>query len=149
MVTGSDYVLEGSAAVVTINNCQFNRGSDYLTAGSNENYAGLEVNPTRIYTYSGTTYTPISSDGGAKLVFTNASPITVTISKNSDNTNRLNTGAFYKVQQGGAGKVTFAGASGVTITSRGSLKSLNGQGACGLLTCDGSDAWTLEGDIVA
>ena len=59
------------------------------------------------------------------------------------------TGSYIYVQQGGAGKVTFAAGGGVTLNSRRGLKSLNGQYACGKLSCDATSTWTLEGDIVA
>ena len=55
----------------------------------------------------------------------------------------LKPGSRIEVQQIGAGAVTFAGASGVTIRSSEGL-TLNRQYASAVLTCDGSDLWTLS-----
>jgi hypothetical protein len=94
-------------------------------------------------------YTIKEYDGGSKIRFNRGTPQKVTLLKSSDNSCRLGPGTVIEVQQIGAGKVTFAGARGVTINSRGGLLSLNGQYAAGTLMCDGVDTWTLSGDIAA
>jgi hypothetical protein len=145
---GANKYISGGNASMIIRNVIFDN-ADYWYGGAGENYNYLEITPQPEIEITSTTYSTQSRDGGCKLRFNNASPVTVTVTKQSDNSNRLFTGSFIDVQQTGAGKVTFQGSSGVTINSRGGLKSLNGQYAVGRLVCDGADAWSLSGDIVA
>jgi hypothetical protein len=145
---GANKYISGQNASVIVRNSLF-VNSDYWYGGSNENYNYLEITPQPEIELTAATYTTLSRDGGCKLKFNRATAQTVTIPKNSDATNRLTTGAFIDVQQTGAGKTTFVGASGVTVRSRGGLLSLNGQYAVGRLVCDGADLWTFSGDIAA
>ena len=160
---GDGFFFDGSG-YVTISNCTSTHGyitrdpnlilqncnfsfANYLTHGS-DNYRFLEVTPMRVTTQTGTTYLMQGADGGSKILFNNASPITVTLSGSGGF--QLRPGSRIEVQQTGAGQVTFVGASGLTIRSRGGRLKLNGQYASAVLTCDVQNTtWTLEGDITA
>lgn len=52
-------------------------------------------------------------------------------------------------RQYGTGQITFVGATGVTINSRGAIFKSAGQYAEGVITKVATDAWLLSGDIVA
>jgi hypothetical protein len=132
--------------ILTINSCEFER-SDYLRQATfNPTY--LDIHPPPITTQTAATYQIAGSDCGSKIQFNRASPQTVIVPKSSDTTIRLTAGSKIEVQQIGTGTVTFRGAPGVTINSRGGLLSLNGRYAVGTLTCDGVDTWTLTGDLI-
>lgn len=71
----------------------------------------------KIYTFNaqtGTTYTPVSGDANKLITASNASAITITLPPSV-----FTAGQTFDVQQIGAGQVTFAQGSGVTITSTG------------------------------
>ena len=95
---------------------------------------------------SGTTYTLVASDSGALVTANNASAITITVPPSI-----FSAGQVITVQQIGAGQVTFAQGSGVTITSTGATASapaLRAQySACDII-CTGSNTFTIVGDIV-
>jgi hypothetical protein len=100
-----------------------------------------------INAYSGTTYTLALTDAGDYCVFSNAAAITVTIPLNA--TVAFAIGTQIDVAQGGAGKVTFAGAGGVTLVSLSSYKALSGQEAGGTLIKTATDTWRLHGSLTA
>lgn len=52
-------------------------------------------------------------------------------------------------RQYGSGQLIFAGATGVTLNSRGGVFKSAGQFAEGIVTKVGSNAWLLSGDIIA
>jgi len=58
----------------------------------------------------------------------------------------FNTGAAIYIQQTGAGQVTVAAGSGVTITGTGT--KLHGQYSSAVILCTSSNNFTLIGDIV-
>ena len=75
----------------------------------------------KIYTFNaqtGTTYTPVSGDANKLITASNASAITITLPPSV-----FTAGQTFDVQQIGAGQVTFAQGSGVTITSTGATAS--------------------------
>jgi hypothetical protein len=110
-------------------------------------YVYLEVHPQRIVALTASRSMK-SEDGSAKLQCNSASPIIYTIVKNSDGSCRLGAGTYIDLQRMGAGAVTVAAAVGVTVKSRNSLLSVNGVNAVARLVCDGTDTWTLSGDLV-
>ena len=136
--------LEGTNGHYSVINCIFDR-ADYLSAGAATNFASLNVIPMPITERTVATYSIASSDGGTKIKFNRATGQTVTVRKNSDTSVNLTTGTKIEVQQTGAGQTTFVGASGVTIRSANGLK-LRARYSCAILTCDGTDTWTLTGD---
>jgi hypothetical protein len=102
----------------------------------------LAMNPQ-----TGTTYTPVLSDASNRLVTCdNASAITVTIPPSV-----FSTGDSVLIQQTGAGQVTFAQGSGVTITSAGATiaaPKIRTRYSSATVICTGSNTFTIIGDIV-
>jgi len=92
---------------------------------------------------TGTTYTLVLTDNGRLVTLSNAAAITLTVPLNSSVA--FATGAVVNIQQIGAGQVTVAGASGVTVTGTGT--KLRTQYSAAALVKTGTDSWTLIGDI--
>lgn len=80
---------------------------------------------------SGTTYTVLATDAGKVVHFTNASPVLVTVPKNT-----LAQGDVVCFRQSGAGQVTLVGASGATLNSTDALLSTRKQYAQIAIVCD-------------
>lgn len=135
--------LTGNAQI-NISNCNFIR-SDYLTGGADTRFASLNVIPQPLTTQAGTSFQLRGCDSGTRIKFTSGSAIAVTVPKNSDTTTFTIAGSIVELEQYGAGQITVAGASGVTVHSRNGLKTA-GQYSIIRLVCDGSDTWTLSGD---
>lgn len=95
---------------------------------------------------TGTTYTLVAADSANKWVTcSNASGITVTVPPSV-----FSTGNVINLQQIGAGQVTFAQGSGVTITSTGASASapkLRAQYSACSIVCTASNTFTIVGDI--
>lgn len=96
---------------------------------------------------SGTTYTPVITDAGDVVTLTNGSAITVTVPTNASVAFPIGTQITFA--QTGAGKVTFAGAVGVTLNSADSFLSLRTQYSSGTLIKTATNTWLLIGDIAA
>lgn len=92
---------------------------------------------------SGTTYTLASADTNAIIRFTSASAITVTVPSNSSVS--IPIGTMIDVSQWGAGQVTVAAGSGVTIRTVGSLATRTQYSGLSL-TKVATDEWWLAGD---
>ena len=92
-----------------------------------------------------TTYTLVLTDNGRLVTLSNAAAITLTVPLNSSVA--FATGAVINIQQIGAGQVTVAGASGVTVTGTGT--KLRTQYSAAALVKTGTDSWTLIGDLSA
>lgn len=110
----------------------------------------LKSNILRSYNnQTGTTYTFVLGDSGKYCRFTNASAVTVTVPPHSSVA--FEAGTQIDLVQGGAGKVTFAPGSGVTINSFNSNKALAGRYAGAMLVRDesSSDVWDLVGNLIA
>lgn len=94
---------------------------------------------------TGTTYTLASADVSKLVTASNASAITITVPPSVFSANdQIN------VQQIGAGQVTFAQGSGVTITSTGATASapkLRAQYSACTVICTASNTFTIIGDI--
>jgi hypothetical protein len=93
---------------------------------------------------TGTTYTPVLADNGKLVTLSNASAITLTVPTNTSVA--YATGAQINIQQIGAGQVTVAGDTGVTVNGTGT--ALRTQWSAATLVKMGTDSWTLIGDIV-
>lgn len=96
-------------------------------------------------TQSGTSYTAVIGDAQGYILFTNGAAITFTIPPNADVA--FEVGTTISFEQNGAGAVTVAPGSGVTINSRGSLLDSAGQYAVAQLKKVGTNVWTLIGDV--
>jgi len=102
------------------------------------NAATLEINAQ-----TGTTYTLVLADAGKLVTLDNASPISLEVPLNSSVA--FTTGTQVNLAQIGAGRVTVAGAAGVTVNSALGLKTRT---QYSVLTCikTGTDTWLLTGD---
>lgn len=94
---------------------------------------------------TGTAYTLAVADAGTVVETTNSATVTVTVPLNS--AAAFPVGTTIVVRQYGAGQVTIAGASGVTLRSRGSALKLAGQYAEAALTKRATDEWIVSGDV--
>ncbi len=92
---------------------------------------------------TGTTYTLVLTDNGRLVTLSNAAAITLTVPLNSSVA--FATGAVINIQQIGAGQVTVAGASGVTLNGTGT--ALRAQWSAASLVKTATDTWTLIGDL--
>ena len=92
---------------------------------------------------TGTTYTLVLTDNGRLVTLNNAVAITVTVPLNA--TVAFPIGAIVNLQQIGAGQVTVAGASGVTLNGTGTSTRVQWSAASLIKTA--TDTWTLIGDI--
>ena len=101
-----------------------------------------------INTQTGTTYTTVLDDNGKLVTLSNASAITLTIPPNSSVAYPV--GAQLNLAQLGAGQVTFAQGSGVTIVSTGATTSapkLRAQYSTATAVQTSTDNWLVMGDI--
>lgn len=95
---------------------------------------------------TGTTYSLVIGDATYKLVTaSNAAAITVTVPPSL-----FAIGDTINIQQIGAGQVTFAAGSGVTITSTGATSAapnLRAQFSAATVVCTASNTFTIVGDL--
>ena len=95
---------------------------------------------------TGTTYSLVIGDATYKLVtLSNAAAITVTVPPSL-----FAIGDTINLQQIGAGQVTFAAGSGVTITSTGATSAapkLRAQFSAATVICTAADTFTIVGDL--
>jgi hypothetical protein len=94
---------------------------------------------------TGTTYTLVAGDVNKLVTASNASAITITVPPSVYSANDV-----INVQQIGAGQVTFAAGSGVTITSNGATSAapkIRLQYSMCSVICSASNTFTIVGDI--
>jgi hypothetical protein len=94
---------------------------------------------------TGTTYTFVVGDLNKLVTASNASAITVTVPPSVFSANDV-----VNLQQIGAGQVTFAAGSGVTITSNGATSAapkIRAQYSACSIICSASNTFTIVGDI--
>jgi len=94
---------------------------------------------------TGTTYTLVATDASKVVTATNASAITVTVPPSL-----FVAGDIITVINSGAGLVTFAQGSGVTIASTGATATapkIRAQYAAAQVICTASNTFTIVGDI--
>lgn len=96
---------------------------------------------------TGTTYTLVLADAHKLVTLSNASAITLTVPPNSSVA--FETGDQVNLLQLGAGQVTVAAGSGVTLRAQGTKVKLNGQYAIATLVKIASDEWVLVGNTTA
>lgn len=92
---------------------------------------------------TGTTYTLVLADAGKYVRCTNDDSIAVTVPTNA--AVAYDTGTVITIEQGGAGVITVAGDTDVTVNGYDSGLSTAGQYAVIQLLKTGSDAWTCIG----
>ena len=94
---------------------------------------------------TGTTYTLVVGDLNKLVTASNASAITLTVPPSVFSANDV-----INIQQIGAGQVTFAQGSGVTITSTGATATapkIRAQYSSASVICTASNTFTIVGDI--
>lgn len=91
-----------------------------------------------------TSYTLAADDAFTGLPFNNASAITVTIPPAS--AVAFESGAWMEFYQVGAGAITFAAGSGVTLRASGDRLTSGGQHSLCVIRYVGSDVWYVAGD---
>lgn len=94
---------------------------------------------------TGTTYTLVIGDKNLLVTASNASAITITVPPSVFSANDV-----INVQQIGAGQVTFAQGSGVTISSTGATSTapkLRAQYSACSIVCTASNTFTIIGDL--
>lgn len=96
---------------------------------------------------TGTTYTLAASDAGDLVTLTNAAAIALTVPTNASVPFAI--GTQITIAQSGAGKVTVAGAVGVTVNSADGFLSLRNQYSAGTLIKTNTNNWILIGDTSA
>jgi hypothetical protein len=96
---------------------------------------------------TGTAYTLAIDDAGELVTLANAAAITLTVPTNA--TVPFANGTQITITQSGAGKVTVAGAVGVTVNSADGFLSLRSQWSAATLIKISTNSWILIGDTSA
>ena len=96
---------------------------------------------------TGTSYTLAIDDAGGFVDMNNASAITLTVPPNSSVAFPAET--RIDLLQSGAGQVTVAAGSGVTINSKNSNLKISGQWSAATLVQRSANSWVLIGDLSA
>lgn len=122
---------------------------DVLAASSMNDITGTlnSLGNVALQAQTDTTYTPVLGDSAKLITLTNASSITLTIPPNSSVA--YPTGTQLVIYQGGAGQVTIAAGSGVTLNSNGTKLKLAGQYAVASLIKIATDTWIVTGNLSA
>lgn len=106
-----------------------------------------EMDNMTLNAQTGTTYTLVLADAHKFVTLSNASAITMTVPPNSSVA--FETGDQVNLMQLGAGQVTIAAGSGVTIRSEGTKLKMRGQYAVATLIKIDTDTWVAVGNLVA
>lgn len=115
-----------------------------LTGGATSGAVDLKLQ-LAFNAQTGTTYTLVVGDLNKLVTCSNASGITLTVPPSV-----FSAGNQIHIQQIGAGQVTFAQGSGVTITSTGATASapkLRARYSAATIICTASNTFTIVGDL--
>lgn len=145
----ADFAVFGQGVDTTMADLKGGTTGQVLSKASNTDmdFTWIEQDDTTLSfnAQTGTTYTLVIGDLGKWVTASNASAITVTVPPSV-----FSTGNIVNLQQIGAGQVTFAQGSGVTITSTGATASapkLRAQYSACTIVCTGSNTFTIVGDL--
>jgi len=153
----TDLVKDGAAAMRTLGSAidtslvdlKGGTTGQVLSKASNTDmdFSWIEQDDTTLSfnAQTGTTYTLVAGDLGKWITASNAGAITVTVPPSV-----FSAGNVVHLQQIGAGQVTFAQGSGVTITSTGATASapkLRAQYSACTIVCTASNTFTIVGDL--
>lgn len=153
----TDLVKDGAAAMRTLGSAidtslvdlKGGTTGQVLSKASNTDmdFSWIEQDDTTLSfnAQTGTTYTLVAGDLGKWVTASNASGITITVPPSV-----FSAGNVVHLQQIGAGQVTFAQGSGVTITSTGATASapkLRAQYSACTILCTNSNTFTIVGDL--
>ena len=150
---GSASFANGQATISSDGSAWFAAGAVTIDASGNGAFAGLTVGgnsvlvestPQSIDTQTGTTYTLALADANKLVALNNASAIALTVPTNASVA--FTAGHRIDLTQLGAGRVTIAGDSGVTVNSSHGLITRT-QYSCATLTYLGSNTWLAAGDL--
>lgn len=133
--------VDASANAIGINN---STPSSELDVTGDVAVSGSVVSTIAINAQTGTTYTTVLADQCKLVTLTNASAITLTIPPNSSVAYPV--GTKIDLAQLGAGQVTVAGGTGVTVNSTPTLK-LRAQYSAASCIKTATDTWLLVGDL--
>lgn len=134
----------GTLATQAADNVNIDGGTiDGVTIGGSAAVQARTYEPTN--SQVGTTYTLVLGDNGGDITHTNAGAITTTVPPNSDVP--FPVGAKINFYQLGAGAITFAPGSGVTINSFGGLLSTAGIYGVATLKKIATNTWLLFGNL--
>lgn len=142
-LTGGTITSTGTIAIDTATTADLTTAQTLTNKTLTDPKINLAINAQ-----TGTTYTFVIADNGKVVTASNASAITITIPPASSVA--YATGAQLNVIQKGAGQVTFAQGSGVTIRSTGATATapkLRAQYSSATCIYEGSDVWYVVGDI--
>lgn len=120
----------------------FTAGTTLSAAALNSAFNALVINAQ-----TGTTYTLTLTDAGGLITLTNSSAITVTVPTNASVA--FPVGTQIGLMQTGAGQVTLAGASGVTVNSYNSALKIAGNGGLAVLVKTATNTWQVAGALVS
>lgn len=115
-------------------------------AGGHEEVPFSTLSLVTINAQTGTTYTLVLADAAKMVTLSNAAAITTTVPPNSSVA--FPVGTSIDLAQIGAGQVTVAQGSGVTVNATPGLK-FRAQYAGATIVKTGTDAWLLFGDLAA
>jgi hypothetical protein len=153
-VTESIYDAKGDIVVATADNTVSrlpvgaNRFSLVADSAEGTGVKWANASQQELNSQSGTSYTFVLADAYSKTVqFTNGSAITATIPPNSSVAYPI--GSVITVMQWGAGTVTVAPGSGVTLRGDGSKFKTNAQYAIATVMKMASDEWVMFGNVKA
>jgi hypothetical protein len=149
--SGAGTYTAGTGLTLTGNTFSINTGTtaDLTTAQTltNKTLTSPKIN-LGINGQTGTSYTFVLDDAGKFITASNASAITVTIPPSGDVAYPV--GTQLNIIQKGAGQVTFAAGSGVTINSTGATAAapkLRVRYSSATAVYEGSNVWYVVGDI--
>jgi hypothetical protein len=149
--SGAGTFVAGNGLTLTDNSFSINTSitADLSTAQTltNKTLTSPKIN-LGINGQTGTTYTFVLDDAGKFITASNASAITVTIPPSGDVAYPV--GTQLNIIQKGAGQVTFAQGSGVTINSTGATATapkLRVRYSSATAVYEGSNIWYVVGDI--
>ena len=153
----TDLVKDGAAAIRTLGSAIDSSLVDLKggttgqvlskASGTDMDFTWIEQDDTTLSfnDQTGTTYTLVVGDLGKFVTLSNASGITLTVPPSV-----FAAGNVIHIQQIGAGQVTLAEGSGVTITSTGATADapkLRAQYSAATILCTSSNNFTVIGDI--
>ena len=118
--------------------------SNDITGTGNVDITGTVIAQSTLNAQTGTTYTLVLGDASKLVTLTNAGAITLTIPPNSSVA--FPVGTKVDLAQLGAGQVTVAEGSGVTVNSTPTLK-LRAQYSAATCIKTATDTWLLVGDL--
>lgn len=110
----------------------------------NDNFTELYTGAA-VSSQSGTSYTAVLADANTYIRFSNAGSITFTIPPNGSVA--FPVGTVIEMEQAGAGALTVAPGSGVTVNSRSADLTLAGQYAVAFVKKVATNTWTMNGDL--